>query len=103
MTCANFISICPCSIERLYCYGKARSFFFPTYDQFLIFAQLVDHHAFDSAKIFINRTNDDFLTFYYIVLEKLVESDSSYADLLAYTKNKITSAFLDYYRKGVRS
>lgn len=102
MTCANFNSLCPCSIERLYCYGKARTFFFPSYEHFLVFAQLLDHHAFDSAKVFISRTNDDFLTFYYIVLEKVVESDSSYADLFAFTKNKLVESYVNYYRKGVR-
>lgn len=103
MTCANFNSFCPCSIERLYCYGKARSFFFPCYEQFLVFAQLLDRHAFENARLFLDRTNDDFLTFYYIVLEKAVEVDSSYSDLFEYVKNRIVGSFNEYYRKGVRS
>lgn len=102
MDSVRFHSLCACGCERLYCYGKARSFFYPSYEQFLIFAQLLDYHSFDSAKIFLSRTNDDFLTFYYIVLEQAVKMDSSYSDLFEYVKNKIVGSFNEYYRKGVK-
>lgn len=102
MDSVRFHFFCACAYERLYCYGKARSFFYPSYQQFIIFAQLLDYHAFDNAKVFLSRTNDDFLTFYYIVLEKMSKADSSYSDLFEYVKDKIVCSFVDYYRKGVK-
>ena len=94
--------MCSCMFEKLFCYAKSRSFFVPKIEQYIIFAQQLDIHAFGNAELFLDRVDDDYLTFYYYVLEKAVALDSSYLPLFEYVKNKIVGSFVDYYRKGVK-